>query len=67
MGYKFETDSKMYEYSTDDILANILREDQLTDENIKAIKDHIYSTICSEESKENILGVYALLPKEEVF
>lgn len=64
MGYKFETDSKIYEYSTDGILANLLREDQLTDENIKVVKDHIYSTICSEE---NILGVYALLPKEEVF
>ncbi|SHM59816.1 hypothetical protein [Ruminococcus flavefaciens] len=67
MGYKFETDSKMYEYSTGDILTNLLREDQLTDENVKTIKEHIYSTICSEESKENILGVYALLPKEEVF
>lgn len=67
MGYKFETDSKMYEYSTDDILANLLREDQLTDENIKAIMEHIYNYICSEEHKENIIGVYALLPKEEVF
>ena len=70
MGYKFENDSKIYEYSTDDILANLLREDQLTDENIKVIKDHIYSTINHDQVnqiKENILEVYALLPKEEVF
>ena len=67
MGYKFETDSKTYEYSTDDIWANLLREDQLTDENVKAIMEHIYNYICDEEHKDDIIGVYALLPKEEVF
>lgn len=67
MGYKFETDSKMYEYSTDDIWANLLREDQLTDENIMAIMEHIYNYICDEEHKDDIIGIYALLPKEEAF
>lgn len=63
-GYKFESDSKIYEIdlneiSSNELYTNILHEDQLTDENIKTIIDYFSSTVMDKSCIEK---VYALIP-----
>ena len=78
MGYKFESDTKMYELSLDDMKntpyydtepcydysTRLLKNSQLTDENINAITEHCYNRLTSPE---NIEKVYVLLPTTSVF
>ncbi len=63
MGYEFESDNKMYEINTNEILTNILREDQLTDENVKNIIDYFSSTVMDKSCIEK---VYALIPSNNI-
>ena len=78
MGYKFESDTKTYELSLDDMKnspyhdyqpcydysTRLLKKSQLTDENINMITEHCYNRITSPE---NIEKIYALIPKTSVF
>ena len=63
MGYMFESDTKEYEISTDEITTNILSENQLTEENVQAILDW-----CKLSSDlEYIDKIYVLMPKNGEF
>ena len=78
MGYKFESDTKRYELSLDDMKnspyydnqpcydysTRLLKNSQLTDKNINAITEHCYNRITSPE---NIEKIYVLIPKTSVF
>ena len=78
MGYKFESDTKTYELSLDDMKntpyydyqpcydysTRLLKKNQLTDENISAITEHCYNRITSPE---NIEKICVLIPKTSVF
>lgn len=78
LGYKFESDTKTYELSLDDMKnspnhdyrpcydysTRLLKKSQLTDENINAIREHCYNRITSPE---NIEKIYALIPKTSLF
>lgn len=65
MGYEFETDTKIYEISTDEIKTHLLREEQLTDENLNEIISHV-TRYCDPEYIVNN-KIYALMPKDNVF
>jgi len=63
MGYEFESDNKTYEIKTNEIITNLLREEQLTDENVKAIIDYFSSTVMDRSCIEK---VYALIPSNNI-
>ena len=63
MGYMFESDTKLYEISTDEITTNILRESQLTDENVQTIME--WCELIAD--REYIDKIYVLMPKDGMF